>query len=101
MNELSKKGGICYEKSIEHLGSQRSFASPFAWTGISISSPIKAKTDVFARPFWKKKYALTARRLENFWQTLNGGELSLTIVVYIAANALCWITVKSAITRAS
>ena len=55
----------------------------------------------FARPFWKKKYALTARRLENFWQTLNGGELSLTIVVYIAANALCWITVKSAITRAS
>ena len=55
----------------------------------------------FARPFWKKKYALTARRLENFWQTLNGGELSLTIVVYIAANVLCWITVKRAITRAS
>ncbi len=50
---------------------------------------------------WKKKYALTARRLENFWQTLNGGELSLTIVVYIAANVLCWITVKRAITRAS
>ena len=40
-------------------------------------------------------------RLENFWQTLNGGELSLTIVVYIAANVLCWITVKRAITRAS
>ena len=55
----------------------------------------------FTRPFWKKKYALTARRLENFWQTLNGGELSLTIVVYIAANVLCWITVKRAITRAS
>ena len=32
---------------------------------------------------------------------MNGGELSLTIVVYIAANVLCWITVKSAITRAS
>ena len=52
----------------------------------------------FARPFWKKKYALTAKKIENFWKTLNGklrlssedflngGELSLTIVVYIAAQ---------------
>ena len=58
VNELSKKGGICYEKSIEHLGSQRSFASPFAWTGIGISSPIKAKTDVCSSnllvPFGKR-----------------------------------------------
>ena len=49
----------------------------------------------------EKEIRFDRKKIGNFWQTLNGGELSLTIVVYIAANALCWITVKSAITRAS
>ena len=34
------------KKSIEHLGSQRCFDSPLAWSRVGISSPIKAKADV-------------------------------------------------------
>ncbi len=86
------------KKSIEHLGSQRSFcftvcmdrelALALLLKQKPMSAPQICSSLLEKIRFDRKKIGKLLADLE-WW-----GELSLTIVVYIAANALCWITVK-------
>lgn len=49
----------------------------------------------------EKEIRFDRKKIGKLLADLEWWGLSLTIVVYIAANVLCWITVKRAITRAS
>ena len=49
----------------------------------------------------EKEIRFDRKKIGKLLADLEWWGVSLTIVVYIAANVLCWITVKRAITRAS